>query len=145
MLKLKRFLKNHHLKKLHFFQRCVVLADGYYEWKQEETKIPYLIKTNDGIFKMAAIWNTIINPDGTKSNTVAIITTNANKETINIHERMPVILNNDTEAIWLNPNIKDSNILKPLLKPYDQPLIIYPVSTEVNFVRNNYPDLTNRL
>lgn len=132
-------------KKAALNQRCIVLADGYYEWKKSDTKIPHLIKTKDGLFKMAAIWNTVTNQDNNKVNTVAIITTKANAQTSSIHERMPVILSDEAANVWLNPKIKDIDILKSQLTSYNEEMIIYPVSSEVNNVRNNYPSLIAKI
>lgn len=118
-------------KKAILSQRCVVLADGYYEWKQDETKQPYRITTDQKLFAMAAIWNTVTDSSGKKIHTVAIMTTKASGITEEIHERMPVILDKDTEKIWLNPKYIDPLDIKSVLQPYKGMIHMYKVSKRV--------------
>ena len=113
-------------------QRCIVLADGFYEWKKGIDKQPMRITTEDKLFSMAGIWNSYINKEGKKIYSVAIVTTEANDQMKEIHDRMPVILSKDDEAFWLNRYIQDQNNLQSLFKPYKGKLIIYPVSKQVN-------------
>ena len=125
-------------KKAALKQRCIIIADGYYEW--DKYKQPMRITTDQKLFGIAGIWNTFIDSDGNKNHTVAIVTTNARDDISSIHERMPVILTKEKENIWLNPyqNIEE---LKSVLKPYEGRLDAYPVSKEVNYSNNNYSGL----
>lgn len=118
-------------KKAILRQRCSIIADGFYEWKQEQVKKPMRIITDGSLFGFAGIWNTVIDDKGNKSHTVAILTTDANKKMSEVHHRMPVILNKETEEIWLNTN-SDMDKIKSILKPYENHIDIYPVSPRVN-------------
>ena len=110
-------------------QRCLILANGYYEWqKNGDEKIPMLISKKDqSLFAFAGLWSEYRNQDGTKINTCTIITTNAARNIANIHERMPVILNPDAHKYWLDPKIQDPKLLSRILLPYPN-LTYYQVS-----------------
>lgn len=124
-------------KKAALKQRCVVLADGYYEWDKERQ--PMRITTDGKFFSMAGIWNTT-EVDGKKVHTVAIITTTAHDNISDVHNRMPVILDYQAEKIWLDPN-KDIEELQAVLIPYQGIIDLYPVSKAVNYSKNNYQEL----
>ncbi len=113
-------------------RRCVILADSFYEW--DKAKQPYRIFTKGSqIFPLAGLWSTYKRANGDLVHTVAIITTTANKPMRHIHERMPVILDENSQKIWLNMAIKAEDKLKTVLKPYrDDDLSMYPVSSHVN-------------
>jgi len=120
-------------------KRCVILADSFYEWKREENKkTPMRIGLNNNqIFPMAGLWSTFTRPDGTKIHSTTIITTHANELMSEIHDRMPVILDDQAVATWLNPRIQDLNMLSKMLKPYDsKAMYSYKVSPIVNNARN---------
>jgi putative SOS response-associated peptidase YedK len=96
-------------------QRCLVLADGFYEWqKTKEGKLPYRItlKTEEP-FAFAGIWSTVPNSTGDEEQTFAIVTTTANDVVAEIHDRMPVILHARDEEDWQNPqlSIEDAQAL----------------------------------
>lgn len=115
-------------------QRCVILADSFYEWdKVDKTKKPKRIYTTDQkIFPMAGIWTTTVKLNGSKEHTVAIVTTAANALVASLHDRMPVILNEADEQVWLNPIINDETILQKVLHPYDAATMgMYSVSKKV--------------
>lgn len=120
-------------------KRCVILADSFYEWKREENKkTPMRIGLNNNqIFPMAGLWSTFTRPDGTKIHSTTIITTHANELMSEIHDRMPVILDDQAVATWLNPRIQDLNMLSKMLKPYEsKAMYSYKVSPIVNNARN---------
>jgi putative SOS response-associated peptidase YedK len=128
-------------------RRCLILADSFYEWKRVgKDKTPMRIKKTDGsIFAMAGIWNTYIRPDGVKVHSCAIITTSANKLVGEIHDRMPVILNQVDQKVWLN-QVSDPITLKALLKPYPETeMEAYEVSSIVNNAANDVVECINRL
>jgi putative SOS response-associated peptidase YedK len=128
-------------------RRCLILADSFYEWKRVgKDKTPMRIKKTDGsIFAMAGIWNTYIRPDGVKVHSCAIITTSANKLVADIHDRMPVILNQVDQQVWLN-QVSDTIALKALLKPYPETeMEAYEVSSIVNNAANDVVECINRL
>ena len=128
-------------------RRCLILADSFYEWKRVgKDKTPMRIKKIDGkIFAMAGIWNTYTRPDGVKVHSCAIITTSANKLVGEIHDRMPVILNQVDQKVWLNQT-SDTIALKALLKPYPETeMEAYEVSSIVNNAANDVVECINRL
>ncbi|HHN47429.1 MAG TPA: SOS response-associated peptidase [Bacteroidales bacterium] len=120
-------------------RRCLVPADGFYEWKSDNGKIPYRItlKSNEP-FAMAGIWETWKSPSGSNIHSFSIITTAANALMQPIHERMPVILPPEAEETWLSGN--NAEEIRALLKPYDPDLMqAYQVSKLVNSPRNDNP------
>ncbi|MHB8075991.1 SOS response-associated peptidase [Desulfosporosinus fructosivorans] len=124
-------------------KRCLVVADGFYEWKKEgRAKRPYrIILKNKELFGFAGLWDTWKSPEGDIVNSCTIITTTPNELMAGIHDRMPVILSRDSERAWLNQSIVDTGFLKSLLVPYPTDLMIaYEVSTFVNSVKNNGPE-----
>lgn len=125
-------------------RRCLIPADGFYEWKREgKAKKPMLITANPGgLFAFAGLWETWKQPDGSWLLTCAIITTSANEFMTSIHGRMPVILPREFEASWLDPEEQDTAMLSELLLPYDSDRMEgYEVSTLVNSPRNNFPEV----
>ncbi|RKF82771.1 putative peptidase [Golovinomyces cichoracearum] len=127
-------------------KRCVVIAMGYYEWLKKSKKIPHFIKRKDGkpLF-LAGLYDCVqLEGSNEKLFTYTIITTNANKQSNFLHDRMPAILDNNSDDLhtWLDINrsvwCKD---LQYLLKPYDGDLEIYPVSNDVGKLSNNSPRL----
>lgn len=115
-------------------RRCMVLADGFFEWKGERGhKIPYHIRLKSGEpFAFAGVYeeNEI---NGIPTSTFAIITTEPNELMRPIHHRMPVILSKDSESEWLNPDTPPEHALE--LLTHDIPagaMEAYPVSTNVN-------------
>ena len=116
--------------------RCLIPADGFYEWHSSAgSKIPYRFEMRDkGMFAMAGVYEE-------KNGTYAIITAAANALVRTIHHRMPVILERRHEALWLDPKMKDSETLLPLLRAYDSSLMhAYRVSDLVNDPANDFPD-----
>jgi len=129
-------------------QRCVILADGFYEWKKTDSgKAPMRILMEDeSIFPMAGIWNVLTRSDGTKVSSCAIITTSANVALAPIHDRMPAILTPENEKIWLNPLVTDWETLGALLRPYDpDKMQTYPVSPFVNNAKNDSMECIRRI
>jgi len=118
-------------------RRCLVLADGFYEWKIEtggKSKIPIYIKMkNNRPFALAGLWDSWNAPDGSNILSCTIITTEPNILLKDIHNRMPVILPDDKIQTWLRTDEVESEYLKPLLMPYPpEDMIAYPVSKFVN-------------
>jgi putative SOS response-associated peptidase YedK len=123
-------------------KRCLVLADGFYEWKRAgKGKVPYRIalKTEEP-FAFAGIWSTVHDAQGGVHPTFAILTTEANTLVAQIHTRMPVILREQDEAAWLDPSLaldEAQALLVPL--PADW-LMAYEVSPKVNSPAFNTPE-----
>ena len=116
--------------------RCLVPVDGFYEWQSAAgAKIPHRFEMRDkSLFAMAGVYEEA-------TGTYAIITTAANALVRTVHNRMPVILEKRHEPLWLDPKMKDSEILLPLLRGYDSSLMHgYRVSDLVNDPKNDLPD-----
>jgi len=123
-------------------KRCLIPADGFYEWKQlEKGKQPMRIQLKDrGLFAFAGLYDTWSKPDGQKVHTCTIITTQPNQVVSDIHDRMPVILRPQDEDTWLDPAHEDMRFLQSLLVPYDAEMMrAYPVSSMVGNPRHDSP------
>lgn len=124
-------------------KRCLVPADGYYEWLQTDSgKQPFrLTLKSGGLFAFAGIWDSWTDPEGKSRDTLAIITTEGNALTKKLHDRMPVILHEKDEEEWLNTTEFHEEKLHSLLKPFAaNKMEMYPVSTLVNSWKNDNPD-----
>lgn len=107
----KRLLRN---------RRCLVVADGFYEWKKEGTaKTPMFITLKDGApFAFAGLWDLWRSSDGREIRSCTLITTQPNELVATIHDRMPVILPTDAQHMWLDADLHEDQALLPLLAPY---------------------------
>ncbi len=123
-------------------KRCLVLADGFYEWKRAgKGKVPYRIalKTEEP-FAFAGVWSTVHDAQGEVHLTFAILTTEANALVAQIHTRMPVILREQDEAAWLDPRLA-LDAAQALLLPLPAELLMaYEVSSQVNSPAFNIPE-----
>jgi putative SOS response-associated peptidase YedK len=129
-------------------RRCLVPASGFYEWrKTERGKIPYFIHLKDAeLFAFAGLYDVWKDPEGNELRTYTIITTIPNDLVQPIHNRMPVILHPDDEAMWLDPKMSDTKALRALLNPFPDALMeAYPVSRAVNTPAMNTPALIERV
>jgi len=119
--------------------RCVVISDGYYEWKREGNfKVPFYIRRkDDGFLPMAGLYDVWIDPDRNKKFTYTVITTDAIGKIRDIHNRMQAILERDEVNKWIDWRHYDYNKVVDLLRPNSDNLDFYPVSKLVNDVRNN--------
>lgn len=120
-------------------RRCLVPADGFYEWKAEHgARQPYLIRpTEAGVFGFAGIWETAHDPDGGEIDTAAIITTEAGADMSALHNREPVVIARNNHARWLDADEGDAEALNALLAPApDGFWRFHAVSKAVNNARN---------
>jgi len=121
-------------------RRCLVPADGFYEWKKtSEGKQPYRIQTTDQeIFSMAGIWERWKNPqDGQLIFSFSVITQGPNELMEDIHNRMPAILRAEQETLWLADDLSPKDLVE-MIEPYpSEHMKAYPVSMRVGNVRNN--------
>lgn len=128
-------------------RRCLIPADGFYEWKRlgKKTKIPYRFTLREEeIFSFAGIWEEYETVTGEVQHTFLILTTTPNEVVEEVHERMPVILNREAEKKWLDKYSSDSDLLK-LLTPFPAELMLsYTVSPLVNSVQNDSPGIIRR-
>lgn len=123
-------------------QRCLVLADGYYEWKREgTTKQPYYIRMKDQRpFAFAGLWERW-KKEEPAIESCSLITIGPNAVMEPIHHRMPVILPEQAYSSWLDPGFNNTMYLSGLLEPYDaDDMEAYPVSLMVNNPRNDRPE-----
>lgn len=145
-------------------KRCLVLADGFYEWKRIPQTQPTLFDLpatpgkgkiirqpyrftlqNEDLFSFAGLWDEWVDKStGEVLKTFTIITTQANELVREVHDRMPVILTPEAEELWLYG--EEVNDLLDLLKPYDAAdMKAYPVSPLINSPVNNTPEVLNSL
>lgn len=126
------------------YRRCLVIADGFYEWqRQERKKQPYYFQLADHRpFGFAGLWeHWESQTTGEVLATCTILTTDANAVLQPIHDRMPVILPPAAYDRWLDPDQTKTAALLPLLRPYPaEEMSSYPVSALVNRATNNQPD-----
>lgn len=127
-------------------QRCLVVADSFYEWKKEGTeKQPYrILLKSEKPFAFAGLWSVWKSKKETLG-TCTIITTEANRFMSPIHERMPVILKPQDEEQWLNPANSFNDVQTLLTSFPEDDLKMYPISNRVNSARLNDPDLIEPL
>ncbi|KAA2244201.1 SOS response-associated peptidase [Salinarimonas soli] len=129
-------------------RRCIVLADGFYEWRREgKAKAPFLIRrTSRGPLHLAGLWETYSDPQGGEIDTAAIVTTDANGLMSAVHDRMPAILDAAGIAPWLDVDGVDDRQAMALVHPCpDGWLDLTPVSPRVNDVRNDDPGVQEPL
>ncbi len=128
------------------YKRCLVFADGFYEWKKElgtNIKTPYYIHLEGKRpFALAGLWDEWLAPDGSRVKSCTLITTAANELMRDLHERMPVLLDPADYAAWLDPQPRPPASLQTLLKPYPpEAMRAYPVSRLVNQARLDRPEM----
>jgi putative SOS response-associated peptidase YedK len=141
-------------------RRCLVPADGYYEWYTPEhgpgervRKQPFFIRRPDGAsLALAGLYEFWRAPDADPADpdswltTLALLTTSAPDDTGRIHDRAPLMLDREHWAAWLDPTRTDpAEVLDLLVPAAPGPLEAYPVSTAVNNVRSNGPALVEPL
>ena len=125
-------------------RRCLVLADGFYEWRRAgSVKKPMRIVMESGEpFAFAGLWAVWRDPEGNRIPSCTVITTEANDLLRPIHNRMPVILPREMEEFWLDREVQDVAVLENALTAYPYELMqTYEVSTLVNSARNNGPQV----
>jgi putative SOS response-associated peptidase YedK len=127
-------------------QRCLVVTDGYYEWRKSDRQAFAVGMADRGLLVMAGLWEEWRSPSGEKIRSCAIITTEPNEAIRALHDRMPVILEEADWAKWLGEETADENELKAILRPCrPEHLLIWPVSSSVGNVRNDSPDLADEV
>jgi putative SOS response-associated peptidase YedK len=121
--------------------RCLILADGFYEWRAEETgkKPVWITRPSRKPFAFAGLWAEAKRADGTSLHSCAIVTCAPGAVVAPIHDRMPVILDQEGESAWLDPDAPADQLLG-LLAPTDD-LVVTEVSDAVNDVRQDGPAL----
>lgn len=125
-------------------RRCLVPADGYYEWRTLPggRKQPYLMRMADGdVFAFGGLWESWQGPEGTLRS-FCLITIEPNALAARIHDRMPVIIAPHDYTRWLDPTLKDTDVVRAMLQPYPAAqMVAHPVGPKVSNARNEGPEL----
>jgi putative SOS response-associated peptidase YedK len=126
------------------YRRCLVPADGFYDWKDDgRRRRPYCVRPKDGApIAFAGLWESWMGPNGEEMETVAIITTPANRELAALHDRMPAIVPPEAFDLWLDCRNVDALTATELCVPVPDGLLeAYEVSPAVNRADNDGPEL----
>jgi putative SOS response-associated peptidase YedK len=129
-------------------RRCLIPADGYYEWRPDDKlKRPLFIYPRNGQpIAFAALWESWNGPNGEEVDTVAIITTEASEDLRALHHRMPVVISPDNFEFWLDCRVETEASPLDLLRPAPQGTFDwYEVSMKVNRVVNDDAGLVQRI
>lgn len=120
-------------------RRCIVPANSFYEWKKTDRgKVPYIIGLPDrSLIGFAGIWSEWESKSGNKFSAYSIMTTDANEEMKDVHDRMPVILYADQEADWLDAETSPDRLAEILVPSEDGRLLLEEGSQAINNVRTN--------
>lgn len=130
-------------------RRCIVPVSGFFEWKRSgANKKPFAIFLKDSpIMSLAGIYEHWVSKEtGEVVDSYALVTTSANSYMSAIHDRMPVILSQEDEQLWLDPNITDAAQVSKLMQGCPSEwLDSYEISTLVNSPKNNRAEVLNRI
>ncbi len=124
-------------------RRCLIPADGFYEWRKVgKQKLPIrFTRKDDGLFAFAGIYETWKDPKNGNVHSFSIITCPPNELVKPVHDRMPVILDEKEEINWLDNHLKPEDAMS-MLKPFPtEQMRAYEVSTLVNSAANNMPEI----
>ncbi|HEX3724949.1 MAG TPA: SOS response-associated peptidase [Pirellulales bacterium] len=117
-------------------RRCLVVADGFYEWRPSDKQPFYISLKCGGPMALAGLWERWKSPDGIVES-CTICTTDANDTMGELHDRMPIILPRHAVDHWLDPTVSDPDELKPMLHRFaGADMQSWPVSKAVGNVRN---------
>lgn len=124
--------------------RCVIITDGYYEWKNSgsHSQPYYIYHKNNALIFMAGLWTTWQQKD-VQIQSYTVITTTPQPEINHIHSRMPLILESENINHWIQCDTVSSHDAIKILVPYNKPLSFHPVSSKVNSIKNNSPNCIN--
>ena len=131
-------------------RRCLVIADGFYEWQQSSgggSKQPFLIQlASKQLFAFAGLWERWQEPNTREQIfSCTILTTQPNSLMAPIHNRMPVILGPEAYDAWLDPSFYNPGMLESLLRPYaSEAMITTPISTAINNPQNDSESVQHR-
>jgi putative SOS response-associated peptidase YedK len=125
-------------------RRCLVLADGFYEWQKPNSgsgpKVPHWIQMDDGRpFALAGLWERW-GPGDAPTHTFTILTTDPNRLLRPIHDRMPVILERDAWSSWIDPEVSSETLTHTLRAYPAEGMHVRPVSTHVNDPKHEGPE-----
>lgn len=124
-------------------RRCLIVADGYYEWKALNSKSKqayWITPAQSGLLLLAGLWEKNTKASGQPVETCTVITTAANSTMRSLHDRMPIPMNLETAHSWLNPQLDAEQAYELLTEPADDLLVWQAVSSFVNNARNEGPE-----
>jgi putative SOS response-associated peptidase YedK len=124
-------------------RRCLLPADGFYDWRAGEPKRPYFVRAKSGApLAFAGLWETWTGPNAEEVDTAAIVTTRSTRALAAIHERMPVIVAPEAFDLWLDCATVEAEAAAALIAPAPEGLLEhYEVSPAVNRVANDSAEL----
>jgi putative SOS response-associated peptidase YedK len=127
------------------YRRCLIPAEGFYEWRQRgSAKQPYCIRPGDSEAPLAfaGLWDLWTGPQGEELESCTIIVRAAEGPVATVHDRMPVVLDEEARDLWLDPSVQRPEAVLPVLDMRDhRELSVYPVSRRVNNPAHEGPDL----
>ena len=125
------------------WRRCLIPADGFYEWSDTAPRRPYFVRPKSGApIAFAGLWETWTGPNGEEVDTAAIVTTRANRPLAAIHDRMPVVVAPQAFDLWLDSTKVDATTAAALIAPAaDDVFEAYEISTAVNRAVNDTAEL----
>ncbi|MBT3205734.1 MAG: SOS response-associated peptidase [Gammaproteobacteria bacterium] len=127
-------------------RRCLIPASGFYEWHVEDgIKQPYFCHINKNLFSFAGIWELWQDAEGNELQSCSILTTEAVGVMSSIHHRMPVVIDENLHADWLDHATESTDQAIDCIAQLNPNFEIYPVSTQVNSSRNESVDLIKPL
>lgn len=132
------------LKKALRTQRCIVPADGFYAWKKlgKKTSIPYrFVLKSKSVFSFPALWEEFEDTEGQQIQTFAIISKESDKLVTAIQDRMPVILNAESEKVWLDHESAEESLLRIFATSPSAEMNYYPVSPRISQKDVDVPSL----
>jgi putative SOS response-associated peptidase YedK len=124
-------------------KRCLIPADSFYEWrKMGAIKQPYCFEVGAGnVFALAGLWDEWRSPEGQIIESCTILTTTPNALVADLHDRIPVIVKPAKWDVWLDPDVKDFELIRGILKPYDAEFMRrYPVNRKLNNSKIDDPE-----
>ena len=125
-------------------RRCLIAANGYYEWAKPSKKPYYFHHPQSEIIFFAGVWESWKSPSGEIIQSCSIITSAASDKISHLHHRMPVILNPQQADAWIAEST-GPELINILYKEAENNLEYHPVSIAVNSAQNNFPDLIKPL
>lgn len=132
------------LKKSMTKTRCIIPADGFYAWKKvgKKTSIPYRFVMNDNsLFSFPGLWEEYEDEDGNEFHTFSIFTIASQGLVAEVQGRMPVVFDKNAEAIWLQKDASEQELIAVLNSPMTKEMNYYPVSSRINDNKLDVPSL----
>lgn len=127
-------------------RRCLVPASGFYEWQKRNGKQPYYFRRRDGLpLALAGLWEQWEHDGGERLESYTILTTDANDLVEPVHPRMPVVLNEDGGAAWLDPDVDGDRLAELLRAAPEEGLEAYPVTRKMNSPAFDEPEAVEPL